>query len=626
MPSTDDSTFTTPDPSTAAPTSAAALSPTGLTLPRERSTRATWIGLLILFVLTFAVFWPILPAEFTRWDDAENISANQLLVPPSWSGLARRWAEPMMNIYIPVVHTVWFALAFLAQTDIPNADGGFIAAWPFKWMNVFTHFATCAIVFFILRRLVRSPWSALLGACLFCVHPLQVESVGWTCGLKDLLFGFFSAAAIYFFLEAGTPRSNSSRRFALSLVMMVLACLSKPTALVLPAMLLVIDLAIHRRSVRESVTRLLPFVVVSIVCAWYARHAQPGPSIAEVATITLRDRLFVPGQTLAFYLCKLVWPTQLAFDYGFNWKHVLASRWYFVAWLLPAAVALAAFAVRKRMPLIGLGLLLALIPLGPVSGLVVFDFSFFSIAADHYLYLPMLGIAIAAAGVLDRVHPRRLFGLAIPILLVLSILSVRQAFTWQTAMRTTLHTLAVNPDSFSSYSILSILVLEQAQGREAEYDRAEGFARRSIELRPEYPRSYNMLANILSARGWNEDALKEIDKAINLSPTEVPFRMARAGILGHLQRGEESYEELKRVLRLDPHHKLADELVKRYEAGARQLKARGIPNATTAPATSRAVETDTGGADADGPDGIQTVREDHPVASVQPTSQPAARP
>ena len=36
-------------------------------------------------------------------------------------------------------------------------------------------------------RLVRKPWAAMLGAVLFALHPLQVESVAWVTSTSNLL-------------------------------------------------------------------------------------------------------------------------------------------------------------------------------------------------------------------------------------------------------------------------------------------------------------------------------------------------------------------------------------------------------------------------------------------------------
>lgn len=532
----------------------------------------------ILVALTLAAFWPILGSEFSQWDDWEQIAVNQYLNPPSWKGLAKRWAAPFMNIWIPLTHTVWFVLAHFAQAYTPMGTPR-LEPFPFKLTNVLVHAATSWIVFLILLKLVPSRWLALLGACLYCLHPVQVEAVGWTSGLKDLLLGLFGAACIFFYLgERGSDRL-SARAQALAVLMMACACLSKPTALVLPAMLVVVDLFIARRPLRGMFARLLPYLILGIACAAYARRAQPPVDVG--VTLTLLDRLLVPLHSLAFYLQKLVFPTRLAFDYGVNWESLLGTRTLYTAWIAPVAVAVIALLLRRRIPLLGSGLLLAIIPIAPVSGVTVFDFSYYSITSDHYLYLPMLGVSIAASGVLERVRTRTALLLGVPILIACGILTFRQSLTWRDARTATLHTLWVNPGSFSSYSILAVLELDASAGDPEKLKRAEGYAHKALELNPDNPRSINILANILSAQGRHEEALIQWDRTLALAPFDPQYHLGKAGTLGELKRGEEAIRELKLVLQYEPDHRLARQLVDKWNAVVREQRRRGNAPATT---------------------------------------------
>lgn len=544
-----------------------------------------WLALAILLVATFAAFWPILPSGWSQWDDWEQLAVNQYLNPPSWKGLGKRWAAPFMNIWIPLPHTIWFGLSFLAQspTGEPPLD-----PLPFKILNVVTHGGTSFLVFLILAKLFPSRLIALLGAALFCLHPVQVESVGWTSGFKDLLFGFFACACIYFYLgDAKRGFELSGRALGTAITMMMLACLSKPTALVIPAMLLVIDLFIARRPVATVFSRLVPFIILAVACAAYARYIQPPIDIG--VKLSLLDRLLVPAHSLAFYLFKLIWPARLAFDYGLNWDAVRGSRALYIAWIFPLTIAMAAWFLRKRFPLLGIGLLLAIIPIGPVSGVTLFDYSYYSITADHYLYLPMLGVAMAVAALLEWLSVRTALSSSAPLLIVLGALTTRQSFTWADGLTTTMHTLAVNPNSFSSYSILSMLKLGSSGGDPAILKDAEADARKSISMRADNPRAHNMLANVLAAQGRYEEALPAIDRALEIVPYDWQYLMARGGILGELNRGEESIASVRKALSINPDHKLARELVDKWDALARErrrstIAPATIPAATTAPA------------------------------------------
>ena len=58
-------------------------------------------------------------------------------------------------------------------------------------------FAGAALAAFeILLRCIRYVWPAMLGALVFALHPVQVESVGWIAGTKDVLAGMLALVAL----------------------------------------------------------------------------------------------------------------------------------------------------------------------------------------------------------------------------------------------------------------------------------------------------------------------------------------------------------------------------------------------------------------------------------------------
>ena len=63
-------------------------------------------------------------------------------------------------------------------------------------------------MFSILRRSVKADGAALMGAMLFAIHPLQVESIAWVAEENNLLAGALSLAAIrmYLTMADATPQ------------------------------------------------------------------------------------------------------------------------------------------------------------------------------------------------------------------------------------------------------------------------------------------------------------------------------------------------------------------------------------------------------------------------------------
>src|SRR5205814_9491408 len=114
----------------------------------------------------------------------------------------------------------------------------------FHTTNVIVHAVSALFVWLILRRLTGQNWVASAGAILFALHPVQVEAVVWVSGLKDVLAGGVVLIAVWQYLRViDTPAGSRVRvaRYLATMLWLVLGLLSKPSAVVTPIFLFVID-------------------------------------------------------------------------------------------------------------------------------------------------------------------------------------------------------------------------------------------------------------------------------------------------------------------------------------------------------------------------------------------------
>jgi tetratricopeptide (TPR) repeat protein len=480
---------------------------------------------ILLIVCTLIAMGNLARSEFVSWDDPFNIYQNPRLNPPTLNGIAQYWQHPAFGLYIPLTYSVWGLLALLAQVS-PDAQGISLNPWIFHTANLLMHVLSVLIIFEILQLLIRNRIAACIGAMLFAIHPLQVEAVAWAAGMKDVLSGLLALLAIWqYLIYANEPKNKL--HYALGLIAFIAAMLSKPSAMVVPIILFAIDFWLLRRNWKSIASALLPWTILAILCAILARIAQPAIGVTPTP---LMLRPILAADSLAFYLFKLVWPVKLTIDYG--WRPEVISRqwWFYVIWIVPVALAIALTLSRKRQTKIFVAGIIFVAVLSPVLGLVTFLFQFFSSTADHYLYLAMLGPALAAAWAIDHFNRPTVVRIAIVILALLGVRTILQTRFWHDDFALFPHARDVNPHSF-----MAAYNLGHIYGTMNDLDQAEPLLREAIRLKPDYYEAHQNLAVLLEQRGKFAEAIEHVQRALEIQRARPPrIRIDLAPLLQQL--------------------------------------------------------------------------------------------
>jgi len=567
--------------------------------------RTTAIGLLLV-VLVFAVYGRTCTHEFTYWDDPVTVHQNPRMNPPTLSSVLWYWGHAEESIYMPLTHTLWGVLASAAYLQTPNELGMHLNPWVFHTANVAVHSGAVIAVYALLLRLFGQLWPAAAGALLFGLHPVQVEAVGWVSGMKDLLCGMFAMIALWQYAGfallsrqgqpgcltmplSGVPELSAEKAadsprlaYAMATVALVLSMLSKPTGMIVPVLAAIVDYWLVGRPARRVIKAIWPWLLLSAGCAVVARIVQPGIGLAVTPLWT---RPLIAGDTLAFYLYKLVFPAWLAVDYGRLPQLVMKTWWVWFAWIVPAAVGVILWLGRRDRAAFLAGGLLFVGGILPVLGVVRFAFQFYSTTADHYLYPSMLGPAVAVAWVLSRYGRRAVSVAAIVVLIALGAWAMRQAGYWSDALTLWEHNVEVNPRSYAGH--VSIGNALSRMGRAAE---AGAYYRKSVQLNPRYVRGLDNLAMWLIQRGELSEAVGYIRDFLRVTdaypakvrPDNTSVHYQLGCVLLSLGRLDDAMEQFRLVLDRQPSHEGA---AKGLEQASARHKA-----AATRPATLRSVK------------------------------------
>lgn len=405
-----------------------------MTASRRVVRRSGWI----LAAVVLATFGYLFAADFTWWDDSSTVHQNPFLNPASWASIEYYWTHAEHSIFIPLTYTVWILLTFLARVTPDPLDIALNPLW-YHAANILFHLVSAFAVAGILRRLFRNEWAAVLGAVAFAVHPVQVESVAWISGLKDVMSGCFVLWAIYWLVRA---RQTDAPPLAhpVSVAMLLLALLSKPSAMTAPAVLLVVDLLLLQTPWRRAVRGMIPYLIVTVPFMVIAKLSQPALSIDS----PLWARPLIAMDSIAFYMGKLAFPHPLVLDYGRTPTRVIETGQVYWTWAIAlAALVGVAWMLRKRVMVPAAALLVLLVAPAHTLGLVRFEFQDVSTVADHYLYVAVLGAAILVAWCVARFREARY--VAVLLLTVWCARSAWQTRVWQDHETLMTHTYTHTP-------------------------------------------------------------------------------------------------------------------------------------------------------------------------------------
>ncbi|MCX7719543.1 MAG: tetratricopeptide repeat protein [Candidatus Sumerlaeaceae bacterium] len=468
------------------------------------------LGVLVLLV-AWAVFLPVLRLGFTSWDDADYVTRCPYIKYLTWENVRFFFTQFYFSNYHPLTSLTYMLEYWLWRVD----------ARGYHAVNLVLHGFNAVWVYVLGRRLVGRPWVAAAAALLYAVHPQRVEVVAWIAARKDLLCAFFALPCLIVYLHYA--RTGAQRALWGAFVLHVLALLSKPMAVSVPVVLLALDWFAGRKMSWRLLLEKWAFFVVSLIMGLVTIAAQrSGGSIRLDLALDWWVKLQTAAYGFVFYLGKFVWPHPLSplYAYGVEREDILPAPAFFGPQMLMAAAAVALYlAARSRVWAFAVAMyvimLLPVIQIVPVGG---------AYASDRYTYLPMVGLTIAlchsAATLVGRLSKGwRVAALTagMVILAAAATASIRYTLVWKNGLTLWEHAIRVNPRSQVAFNNLATEYIERG-----DHDKGLLLLNRAVTLYPAYAHAFNNRGNCYSARGDSERAAADYKTAISIAPYHAP--------------------------------------------------------------------------------------------------------
>ncbi|NLO91673.1 MAG: tetratricopeptide repeat protein [Elusimicrobia bacterium] len=563
---------------------------------RETISRTQLFQLAALIVIVGAVLFPVLNARFVDWDENLYIINNPTIKSFTWDNIKRIFLKADLKLYTPLV-TFSYALEYRFFGLDPMV---------FHGINLLLHIFNTLLVYCFAALLGLRARACFAAALLFGVHPMHVESVAWVPERKDVLYAwFYLFSSCTYLLWAQT---GEKKWYRIALVSFLFSLFSKPMAVTLPVVLLLLDYWEGRKFTVRMLAEKIPFALFAGVFA----GALAFFNVTDPEKSYRVDWLWMallPLHNLFFYFKKLLWPSDLSAVYacagGLN---VVAA---YAVLSLSGLVALWRWGRQSRLAVFCT--LYGLISVLPVLQIMKFGPV---IVADRYSYLPSLGLFIAAAvlfdAALERLDGRRVWRTALLCLGIcgagtLAYMAHQRCKAWEfnislwgdtlkkvdaqmkrgkawpvlgrasagdicsnSAMSMTyqnyatslltqgrddqaaeyyLKALDIGPRAFAAMSNLSLIY-----AKKKEYDKALKYAESALELQPGVYQIYANMANLYYEKGRPDLAEDYLKRAIMIQPRDARLYLNLGLQREHAGKSDKAEEAYRKAIELDPRY------------------------------------------------------------------------
>ncbi len=330
--------------------------------------------LIPVLAATAICFFPMLSNGFTNWDDELYVTQNPLLKGPDWLAI---FTQASASNYHPLtILTLAFNYA-ISGTD----------PFSYHFMNWAIHILNTALVFlFIYKISGKKPYVAAFAAIIFGVHPMHVESVAWVSERKDVLYALFFLLALlqyWSFLETG-KRVKAIFCF----IFFILSLLSKPAAIILPFVLLLLDYWYGRAVNWKVIAEKIPFFVLSLIFGFITVKVQSADAIVGLEVYPLWTRFFFACYTIMIYAARFFVPYPLSAFHPYPPIDSLGLP----VWLSPLFM-IALFVLlwlKRKDKLVVFSILFFIVNLLLVVQFVSIGLT---IVSERYTYVPYIGLA-----------------------------------------------------------------------------------------------------------------------------------------------------------------------------------------------------------------------------------------
>ena len=525
----------------------------------------------VISLLTLISYLPALRNGFVNWDDIPYILENNHIrsLDSEFMGWAIEGMVPYWHPLTWISHAVDYGLWGLNPAGhhltniIFHALNAGIAVWLavrlLEVVNESKKRAGKAAVFDKQALLIAGGAAGLL----FGIHPLHVESVAWISQRKDMLYCLLSMLAVLNYLRYARHKARTtgtggtcqqfyfSKAYYATLTLFFLSLASKPMAVTLPVILLLLDWyplerIVSRKSLPALIVEKIPFFVLSgaISLSTVLAHQTTAGGFISLEESPLASRTLVVFRGLMLYLWKIIAPFDLLPIYPYPGDISLADPVYLAAILLMSVITVACLLIAKKQPYWLAVWAFFIITLFPVLGFFHTGREFM---ADRFVYLGVLGPFILAGAGVARIFPQKktilrtiAVAVAASLTVTLLYLTIKQIDIWRNTISLWSHYIERHPRTLPEAYFLRAGAFRD----DHRLDRAIEDYTTAVSIDGTYAMAFFDRGEVFLETGRYDSALEDFNRVITLKPDFPDGHVGRGNtylIKGQIKRALEEY-------------------------------------------------------------------------------------
>jgi Tfp pilus assembly protein PilF len=531
------------------------------TEPQPRQKIFYLVAFLLILCLTFGIYANSLKNDFVNWDDLGLILRNQKIRSLEWQNIKQVFIPKKASTYQPI-RVLSYAIDYHLWKLNPMG---------YRITNIIFYILTCIMVFLVLQNLSKHLRNkekedshfkvALVGSLLFTAHPVHVEAVTWLAARKEVLQGFFFFVAFYFYLK-GRDEEGRNRVFYLSLVLVsvILAVLSKPSAVVFPAVILVYEIARKKDSLIALLKGHWAFFISVVIISVVFTSILISVMLDAGGVKPYYGKGFIENSLVCLYaFLKSIKLLFLTINYSAAYSFSVMLPVYHIRNIVFTLITIFLFGLSiwslKKTKVVFFSLFFFLMTMSPYLNIIPIS----TLLADRYVFIASLSYCFLLGIGFIKLYEFRhqnfsegffkllsitVFGF---ILMGYSFMTIRQNTIWENSYTLWADAVEKNPNSNTANALMGVVYMELGMDQDAIRH-----LEKAIQLLPKDYLSRNNLGIIYGRIGEPEKALKELMTAIQLKPDDDTIKINLSVFYQRQEEFKKAEEILKYLLSKSP--------------------------------------------------------------------------